>query len=358
MSSALDKMVPVFTGSNWQQWHTAMQAYLRAQGQWFVFNSSHPANETESWDEHNEKALGNITLHVSPSIQVAITHLTMVREVWEHLKENPGTPSIGSAYTELSWLFSMTILTGSHPAPVITKMLSHFAYLKDAGFEFPANVQAMIILCKLPPTMEVIAQILSQTPPSEIKTLKPDGIMKVATLSFKQKGASCGSGGKGPQANKLSAVKHKQVDLKFAQQQQQGGSNGRGSGNAPAQGQGGHHCHGGRKAHTHHERAQNAEFATYVHYKDGLVPTINPRALAHTPGATNYSPPAFDNTLKAFDFAHHWGWSPPARPSAPLTRSSRPDPPTWTSLRLVLHLSSALILRSTSPWMLKRILSP
>ena len=22
MSSALDKMVPVFTGSNWQQWHT------------------------------------------------------------------------------------------------------------------------------------------------------------------------------------------------------------------------------------------------------------------------------------------------------------------------------------------------
>ena len=34
----------------------------------------------------------------------------------------------------------------SHPAPTITKMLSHFAYLKDAGFKFPANVQAMVIL--------------------------------------------------------------------------------------------------------------------------------------------------------------------------------------------------------------------
>ena len=164
----------------------------------------------------------------------------------------------------------MMILASSHPAPAITKMLSHFVYLKDAGFRFPANVQAMIILCKLPPTMEVVAQILSQTLPSEIKTLKLDGIVKAATLSFKQKGASCGGSSKAPQANKLSAVKCKQVDPKFAQQQQ-GGSNSSGSRNTPAQGQGGHHCCGGRNAHACHERAQNAEFATYVQYKDGPV---------------------------------------------------------------------------------------
>ena len=59
MSSTLDKMVLVFTSSNWQQWHTAMQAYLRAQGQWFIFSTPCPADETESWDEHNEKVLGN-----------------------------------------------------------------------------------------------------------------------------------------------------------------------------------------------------------------------------------------------------------------------------------------------------------
>jgi len=42
MSSTLDKMVPVFTGSNWQQWHTAMQAYLQAQGQWSVYANACP----------------------------------------------------------------------------------------------------------------------------------------------------------------------------------------------------------------------------------------------------------------------------------------------------------------------------
>ncbi|KIM62386.1 hypothetical protein SCLCIDRAFT_38235, partial [Scleroderma citrinum Foug A] len=163
-------------------------------------------------------------------------------------------------------LLTTTIPASSHPTPAITKMLSHFAYLKDASFEFPANVQAMIILCKLPPTMEVVAQILSQTSPSEIKTLKPDGIIKAATLSFEQKGASHGAGGKAPQANKLTR--------------------------------------------TRRERAQNAEFATYVHYEDGPVPTVDPRALAHTPGATNYSPPAFDNTIKAFNLAHRLGVEP------------------------------------------------
>ena len=305
MSSALDKMVPVFTSSNWQQWHTAMQAYLRAQGQWFVFGTPCPADENESWDENNKKVLGNITLHISPLIQTAIADLATVKEVWDHLEENYGAPSSSSAYAKLSCLLMMTIPTGSHPIPMIIKMLSHFAYLKDAGFKFPANMQAMIILCKLPPTMEVIAQILSQPSPSKIRILKPDGIVKAATLLFEQKGASCSSGSKASQANKPSAVKHKQMDQKFAQQQQQqGGSNGSSSGNAPAQGQGGCNHHGSKKVCAHCKHAQNAKFATYVHYEDGPVPTVNPCALAHTPGATNYRPPAFNNTIKAFDLVH------------------------------------------------------
>jgi len=155
----------------------------------------------------------------------------------------------------------------------------------------------MIILCKLPPTVEVVAQILSQTSLDEIKNLKPNGIVKAAMLSFEQKGASLHGSGKGPKANKLSAVKCKLADPKFAQQQQQpqrqqqqqGGSNGSTSGNAPAQGQGGHTRRGGKKVRAHRGNAQQAAFATYIHY-DGPEPTIDPRTLAHTPSATNYGP--------------------------------------------------------------------
>ena len=247
---------------------------------------------------------------MSPLIQSTIANLATVKEVWDHLKDNYGLPSISSAYAELNCLLTTTIPAGSHPAPTITKMLSNFTYLKDAGFDFPAPVQAMIILFKLPPTMKVVAQILSQTAPRKIKNLKPDGIVKAATLSFKQKGASCGGSGKAPQANKLSTVKHKQADPKFTQQQQQGRSNSGASRNAPAQGHEGHCWRGGKKACAHCKQAQNAEFATYVHYKDGPVPTIDLHALAHTTSATNYGPPAFNNTIKAFDLAHRLGVEP------------------------------------------------
>ena len=317
MSSSLDKMVPIFTGANWHQWHVAMQACLRANSQWSIYEKAHPAADTKEWDEKNEKALGNIALRLTPSIGSAVSHLGTTKEVWNHLKEHFRSLSIGNAYAELSKLLSTNIPAGQHPAPAITKIQSHFAYLKDASFDFPAPVQVMIILCKLPPTMEVVAQILSQTPSDKIKNLKPDGIAKSATLSYEQKGVtSHGIRGNNPQANKLSAVKRKPADPKFAQQQQapkpqqqQGGSHGSVSGNAPTHGQGNRNHRGGKRACARHEAAHKAAFATYVHY-DGPEPTVDPRTLAHTPGSAHYGPPAFNNTIKAFNLAHQLGVEP------------------------------------------------
>ena len=96
MSSSLDKMVPVFTGANWHQWHVAMQAYLRANGQWSVYEKACPAANAEEWDKKNEKALGNIALWLTPSIGSAVSHLGTTKEVWNHLKEHFGSPSIGN----------------------------------------------------------------------------------------------------------------------------------------------------------------------------------------------------------------------------------------------------------------------
>ena len=94
-------------------------------------------------------------------------------------------------------------------------------YLKDASFDFPTPMQAMIILCKLPSTMEVVAQILSHMPSTDkIKNLKSDDIIKSATLFNKQKGVTLhGRRGNNPQANNLSAIKCKPANPKFTQQQ-------------------------------------------------------------------------------------------------------------------------------------------
>ena len=80
----------------------------------------------------------------------------------------------------------------------------------------------MILVAKLPPSMEVVAQLINQTKPADIKGLKPDEIIAAATLAFEQR-SQRSTAGNSHQANKLSAVKRKQADPKFAQQQQGGG---------------------------------------------------------------------------------------------------------------------------------------
>ena len=109
------------------------------------------------------------------------------------------------------------------------------------------------------------------------------------------------------QANKLSTVKCKQADPKFAQQQQQaprpqqqqGGGGQRG--NAPTN-HGDKRRRGGKKAPAQREAANAAQFAAFIH-TDSPEPCIDPRALAHTPGAAHYGPPAFDLTLRSIDLA-------------------------------------------------------
>ena len=140
----------------------------------------------------------------------------------------------------------------------------------------------------------------------DIKTLKPDEIIAAATLAFEQHSQRL-TAGNGHQANKLSAVKCKQADPKFAQQQQQAprpqqqqGSGGQ-SGNAPTN-HGDKRRRGGKKAHTRHEAANTAQFAAFIH-TNGPEPCVDPRALAHTPGAAHYGPPAFNLTLRSIDLA-------------------------------------------------------
>ena len=106
-------------------------------------------------------------------------------------------------------------------------------------------------------------------------------------------------------------MKCKQADPKFTQQQQQAprpqqqqGSGGQ-SGNAPTN-HGDKRRRGGKKAHTRHEAANAAQFAAFIH-TNGPEPCVDPRALAHTPGAPHYDPPAFDLTLRSINLARRIG---------------------------------------------------
>ena len=254
--------------------------------------------------------MGTITLCCTAPIKIQVAEKTTAKQIWDLLKESYGQPSVGSAHTELKKLLATTIPSNSHPAPALRSIAANFAYLKEAGFEISLPVQTMILVAKLPPSMEVVAQLINQTKPADIKTLKPDKIIAAATLAFEQR-SQCSTAGSGHQVNKLSTVKRKQADPKFAQQQQQAprpqqqqGGGGQ-SGNAPPNHGDKHRC-GGKKAHARREAANAAQFAAFIH-TNGPEPCVDPRALAHTPGAAHYGPPAFDLTLRSIDLARRIG---------------------------------------------------
>ncbi len=88
MSSQLTSLVPIFDGSNWSTWSKAMTAFFMLQGLWGYVTGTIPApviaagpppvNATDValWNKNDEMARGNLTLHLSPAVQQAITSNT------------------------------------------------------------------------------------------------------------------------------------------------------------------------------------------------------------------------------------------------------------------------------------------
>ena len=184
MSSSLTTVTTVLTGANYHEWHVSMRAYLQSTGTWWTIREARPAADPESWDGDNEKAMGTITLRCTALIKTQVAEKTTAKEIWDLLKDSYGQPSVGSAHTELKKLLSTTIPTNSHPAPALRSIAANFAYLKEAGFEISLPMQTMILVAKLPPSMEVVAQLINQTKPADIKGLKPDEIIAAATLCW------------------------------------------------------------------------------------------------------------------------------------------------------------------------------
>ncbi|KAF9226252.1 hypothetical protein BS17DRAFT_636899, partial [Gyrodon lividus] len=153
------------------------------------------------WNHHNTQAIGNLGLHLAPNILVKVLSKT-TSSIWSSLKEEYGTPSIAATYAEFKAMLDMPIPSHEHPAPAFSKINAHFAQLAEANFEMSPKVQAMILLAKLPSSMDTIAHLISQEP----RTLTSTLIKKSATLAWEQHGTRHS---KPQEAQKLSTVKRK-----------------------------------------------------------------------------------------------------------------------------------------------------
>ena len=175
MLSALTSLIPVLTGPNYQTWAPLMTSFLMSQGQWRILQKEEPkpvavtatsdGNEAaiEEWHETNGKAVGNIRLRLHHSIQYKFREHGDAGVLWNTLQEAYGQPGVVSIYLEFKAAFETIIPDNADPSLALDKIASHFGRLADSGVVLDEHFQCMIVMAKIPPSMEMLAQTMCQT---------------------------------------------------------------------------------------------------------------------------------------------------------------------------------------------------
>ena len=247
MSTSLTTLVPVLNGPNYTSWVPMMQSFLMSQGQWKVIThpppkavETSPATDTKeaeisnqeeitAWWDINTKALGNLRLCLHHTIQYNQCNAMTAARLWETLEENYGKPGMASIYLELKAVFDTPIPANSDPSLALEKITSHFGKLSEAGSSVTLSnhLQALILMAKLPPTFDSLAQIMCQT--DKITNLDLEKVKRAIIVSWDQRNNSGGRAAH-PQksANAISGVQRGPRDTPFNQQQQYDSHGGRG----------------------------------------------------------------------------------------------------------------------------------
>ena len=245
MSSVLMSVVPVLTGPNYQHWASSMTSYLMSQGQWASVATECPKeikrtkvegdntietniieniNDINKWVENNTRAVGNMRLRLHHTISFKFQNLTWATELWHALKDAYGQPGVAGVYMEFKAALETTIPNNADPSLAIDKILTHFRRMEEGKASVPSYIQAMILLAKIPPAMESLAQLFHQSE-EDVSKIDTPKIRRAILLAWEQKGYRKNYGSSG-QAQRITAVKRGPQEPEFTQQYESGGFRG------------------------------------------------------------------------------------------------------------------------------------
>ena len=165
-------------------------------------------------------ARGNLTLHLSPAVQQAITSNTS-QTLWDAIKDCYGVVSMPCIYKDFKEAISICFNPNQHPMPQFKKMAAAFACLGAVTVRTGANqttlaikpqLQALIVLSTLPSKWENLVPIICAG--VTIADLKLDDVASQVIGQFETE-TNCGQHKSVQTVQKISTVKHKHGDPCF-----------------------------------------------------------------------------------------------------------------------------------------------
>ena len=320
-----DSHILVLTGTNYVLWRLAMKAYLQSTDHMWVMEIAKPdpidSKSTDAqvahyigWTKANDSIIRSVNMHLSDALCQCFEGKALAVELLKAFDEEFSTVGIAAAYALFKELLDLCIPDLSHLSPAFSKAETLFVHLKAAGYEFKNKCQAMILLAKLLPSMDIVAQMFMQAKDTSGKPKDPSvaEISKAAVLSWDQHHLTR-KGKQSAQANKISAIKHKgQQNPSFQQQQKQlQGQQPQQSTDAGAEKK--KSCHGKKgkgKLQDHAHIASAAFFPTII---TDMPAAVDPCLYAHQSPQLyqGQGGPAFDSRIKeAFSLADWLGVTP------------------------------------------------
>ena len=134
--------------------------------------------------------LNAICLH--HTIQYNQHNLTTAAGLWETLELKYGKQGMASIYLELKSAFDTPIPANSGPSLALEKITPHSGKLQEAGevVSLSSHLQALIIMAKLPPAYDSLAQIMCQT--DKITDLNLEKVIRAIGISWDQRNNGAG----------------------------------------------------------------------------------------------------------------------------------------------------------------------
>ena len=176
-----------------------MKAYLQSMGHTWVMEITKPdpidSKSTDAqvahyirWAKGNDPIVESVNMYLSDALHQCFEGKALATELLEALDEEFFTVRITVAYMLFKELLDLCIPDLSHLSPAFSKVETLFVHLKAAGYKFNDKCQAMMLLAKLLPSMDIVAQMFMQVKDTSGKPKDPSitEISKAAVLSWDQ----------------------------------------------------------------------------------------------------------------------------------------------------------------------------
>ena len=125
------------------------------------------------WTKANNSIIRSINLHILEALCQCFDGKDLAADLMKALDEEFASVRIAVAYVLFKELLDLCIPDSSYPLPAFSKVEMLLTQLKAAGYEFNEKCQAMILLAKLPPSMDIIAQMFTQAKDSILSHKDP-----------------------------------------------------------------------------------------------------------------------------------------------------------------------------------------